>query len=402
MNAVKTKSYLSQYILIILAALLTLIGFLFSEQEIDFWPAAFAYVKHGEINHPVILGVVPLANLAYFAGFVFLYLHFEFYGFKNAVYSVIALCLGLAALYGCFEGLKVLNYRDPNSLSLINFKSLISFYSLDVISIILSLSSGYITVFFLSSIIRKITVNYFMFIRYFLGGLVGFAVYVVVRLYMINNQNTSVENLVIYGITPYAQFVVGLAGSIVPLYIFRLIFGIFAGPQEKKAKKEKKEKAKKKSESVFRSQSDEDTIDPVQTQKASETTPVQNKPAVEETPSQVSATQNEKQKSIEETQPFIKNDAIAMPASSEQTSSSDTSQNSENTETTEEENSENTKFMPQSQLNESSEKTSTENSKSEQKNENKTETSTEIVTEDKKVFSNHQIDKPDEKKDSNS
>jgi hypothetical protein len=225
----KNETFLVENLLIGLAVLLALLGFVLSEYNVAFWYGPWGYVTHGEVKQPIILGVVPLANLGYFLSFLFLYLLFEFYGFKHAFYTTLTLGLLILATYGTFEGLKWLHVETADEQEYRELKQFLTYSLKDIYSIVAAIILGHTTTFLLAVSLRRLTHNYFMFFRFTIAATCGFTVFVAVRIYLLYWQTLAPMSMLMMAATPLAQFLTGILLALVPLYILRLVLGIFRG-----------------------------------------------------------------------------------------------------------------------------------------------------------------------------
>lgn len=229
MQVVKSRIYVMQVVLLVFATALTLIGFLFPHQDVTLWPSVWGYVAQGQDKYPIVLGVIAFNQLAYFIGFLFLYLSFEFYGFKNGFYGALALSLMMAACYFLFGFLHEMS-ADPRTAVI--DRRILMFFNLtrrEFVAGLVSFLSAYTLIFALAAFIKKITRDYFMFLRYTIAALIGFAVYVAAQVFFNNAGSASLEDMLVIAITPAAQFSALVIASVVPLYLMRLFLGIFRG-----------------------------------------------------------------------------------------------------------------------------------------------------------------------------
>lgn len=229
MQIVKSRIYVLQVLLLVLASALTLVGFLFPHQDVTIWPSVWGYLNQGQNQYPIVLGVINLTQLAYFLGFLFLYLSFEFYGFKNGFYAVLALSLTMTVCYFAFGLLSQLN---ASSRTAVVDRRLLMFFTLtrrEFVSGLIAYLCGFTLIFALASLIKKLTHDYFMFLRYVIAALVGFSAYVALGVYLMNAGEASLEDMLVVAATPAAQFALLVVASVVPLYLMRLFLGIFRG-----------------------------------------------------------------------------------------------------------------------------------------------------------------------------
>lgn len=229
---VKVHTYLVQNFLVMLSAALTLLGFVFSSYNVTFWNGSWGVITHGSIEQHLILGVVPLANLGYFFSFTFIYLLFEFYGFKQAFYSAFNLGLLVLGTYGLFLLLKMLPLDNADIDTYREYRDFLTFSLKDIYSIVAAIIGGNIVTFLIAATLKKLTRNYFMFFRYTIASLCGFAAFVAIRIFLVNFNILAPISMLMLAATPMAQFALGVVGMIIPLYILRMILGIFRGKGE--------------------------------------------------------------------------------------------------------------------------------------------------------------------------
>lgn len=242
LKPLKNETFLVENLLIGLAVALALLGFVLSEYNVAFWYGPWGYVTHGEIKQPVILGVVPLANLGYFLSFLFLYLLFEFYGFKHAFYTTLTLGLLILATYGTFEGLKLLHVETADEQEYRELKQFLTYSLKDIYSLVAAIILGHTTTLIIAAFLRKLTSNYFMFFRFVLAAVCGFAIFVAVRIYLLYWQTLAPMSMLMMAVTPLAQFLTGIVAAVIPLYVLRLVFGIFRGRVKRGAMEDRSQK----------------------------------------------------------------------------------------------------------------------------------------------------------------
>lgn len=232
LKPIKVQTYLVQNLLIILTASLTLLGFVLSAYNVTFWNGSWGKVIHGSIEQHVVLGVVPLAHLGYFTSFIFLYLLFEFYGFKHAFYTSFNLGLLILGTYGLFQALKLLPLDNADVDAYREYRDFLSFTLKDVYSIVAAIIAGNTVTFTLAALIKKLTRSYLMFLRFIPAALAGFAVFVGVRIFLVNWNVLAPISMLMMAVTPMAQFAVGIIGMVIPLYLLRMLLGLFRGRGE--------------------------------------------------------------------------------------------------------------------------------------------------------------------------
>lgn len=228
MKSLNTQIHLLQVILIVAATTLTLTGFLFSSQNMT---AVLGTIDYGEAHYPVI---VNFTHLAYFLGFLSTYLSFEFYGFKTGLFTVLGLSLMMTGLYFLFFVLNDMadTYRIP-----FFDKRILGFFVYpypDFVAGLVAFFASQSLALTISGIIKKITRNYFMFLRYPLGALAGFTLYVAVSTYLTTAGTLTSEQMLAQAVPPAAEFLLFIFVSVIPLYLIRLFLGLFRGRDKKK------------------------------------------------------------------------------------------------------------------------------------------------------------------------
>lgn len=229
MKPVISRTFLIQNLFIALAVLFAVIAVVFSAKIITFVPSSFGSVADGDVQIPLYVGIVPLSSLAHFLGFVFVYLMFEFYGFKPAFYTAIN--QGVAALM-CLAVLYLIAHYTLDVQASSSDELLAQFLVYDrksSVILILSFVAGNGTTIFLASILKRIMRNYFMFIRFPISSAAGFAVTVAISIYLTNLNTLAPRSLLLTAITPAAQYLVMILVTVIPLYLLRLVFGLFRG-----------------------------------------------------------------------------------------------------------------------------------------------------------------------------
>jgi hypothetical protein len=229
MRIVKSRIYVMQVVLLVFATALTLIGFLFPHQDVTLWPSIWGYVVRGQDQYPIVLGVVSFTQLSYFIGFLFLYLSFEFYGFKNGFYGTLALALMMTV---CYFALGLLRDISGDPRTAVIDRRILMFFELtrrEFVAGLVSFLGAYTLIFALATLVKKLTHDYFMFLRYTIAALTGFAVYVAAQVFLNNAGSASFEDMMVTAVTPAAQFAILVVASVIPLYLMRLFLGIFRG-----------------------------------------------------------------------------------------------------------------------------------------------------------------------------
>lgn len=242
MAPIKTQSFFIQNLLTVLATCFVFLGFLFLQEKITFWPNIWGYLEQDAKQIPILLGIVPFFHCSIFLGYLFLYLIFEFYGFKSSFYALLGICLSFALIFFLFEGLRLLALdfqKDPfvttTVLSFLTYpkKLFLSHLAAFLLGGTVGLVSGHG--------IRFVTRNYFMFLRFPISSCFGFSVFVATQIYIQNFETSASQDMLLLGIEPAAQFLVGILATVIPLYFLRLGFGLFKGW----AKKEKEKNTEK-------------------------------------------------------------------------------------------------------------------------------------------------------------
>lgn len=241
MAPIKAQSFLVHNLLVVLATSFVFLGFIFLQEKITFWPNIWGYLEQDEKQIPILLGIVPFFHCSIFLGYLFLYLIFEFYGCKSSFYALLGICLNCALVFFFFEGLRLLALhfqKDPfiNTTVLSFFAYPKRLFLSHLAAFLLGETVGLV----FGHGIRFVTRNYFMFLRFPISSCFGFTVFVAAQIYIQNFETLSIQDMLVFGIEPAAQFFVGILAAVIPLYFLRLGFGLFKGW----AKKEKNIKIK--------------------------------------------------------------------------------------------------------------------------------------------------------------
>lgn len=239
MAPIKTQSFFIQNLLTVLATCFVFLGFLFFQERVTFWPNIWGYLEHGGKQIPILLGIVPFFNLSIFLGWLFLYLNFEFYGFKSSFYALLGICLSFALIFFLFEGLRLLAMDFPKD-PFLNATTVLSFFAYpkkQILAHLMALFSGGVIGLIFGDCIRRLTRNYFMFLRFPISSCFGFAVFVAAQIYIQNFETSAIQDMLLLGIEPAAQFLVGILAAVIPLYFLRLGFGLFKGWAKKEKEK---------------------------------------------------------------------------------------------------------------------------------------------------------------------
>jgi len=249
MKALKTPSYLVQNILLVLCGALMVFGFLFMKKTIVITEGPWGFLHDGTNKIPLVLGEFPLFHMSLFLSFLCSYLLFEFYGFKIAFYSGISLILSIAATYLLFDNM--IKYTiDPD----LNFDYAVydnfNYNKITVLAYSLGILFLYTTTFIMAALIKRLTRTYFMFIRYPIASALGFTAFIAVIIYLQNFQYLAVQSMLYEAASPLAQFLLMIGVSLIPLYLLRLLLGIFRGRAPKEV-----EEVENKSSTLFKGRS---------------------------------------------------------------------------------------------------------------------------------------------------
>lgn len=233
MKALQTRIYLVQVLLLMMAASLVVLGFLFPHEDITFWPATFGYLVQGQDKYPLVIGVMGITPFTQFLGFLLLYLSFEFYGLKPALYAVLSLALVMAALYFLL-GFLARASIDPRTAPI--DRRILMFFTpshREFVATLCAFLFGQSLTFILAAGLKKLTQNYFMFFRYTIAALIGLLSAAALHTALQLETASSWEDFAIVSATPAAQAATLVILSVVPLYLLRLFLGIFRGRPKK-------------------------------------------------------------------------------------------------------------------------------------------------------------------------
>lgn len=229
MRPVISRTFFVQNTLISLSVMLAIVGFIFFSKDITIIPSSFGSFTDGNIEINLFLGIISLPHLACFTSFLFIYLIFEFYGLKPSIYTafnaMLAVVVGFVVIY-FIKRYSLDMYASHYDEILTQF---IVYDKKHVFSLIIAFLLCNVVALFLAFILKKIMRNYFMFIRFPLVSSIGFAVFVFTDLYLNNFNKMAPRTIVVYGIEPALQFLILILASVAPLYILRLLLGIFRG-----------------------------------------------------------------------------------------------------------------------------------------------------------------------------
>jgi hypothetical protein len=232
MKPIKARSFFIRDLLYTLAILCTVFGFIFLEKTVPFSYSIWGHLKDGNIEQPILLGIVPLNFITTYISFLCAYLLFEFYGFKTALYASLNLVVAILGTYGIFW-LMQQYYLDPIASKTDEIiLSLIKHDIRTLIAVVAPLFIGFFSTFFLAAIIKRITRNYFMFFRFTIASIIGFSLFIMSHTYLNYFDTYALRSMLIYMVTPAAQFLLAISASVIPLYLLRLILGMFRGWQK--------------------------------------------------------------------------------------------------------------------------------------------------------------------------
>lgn len=229
MQPIKPKVYIVQNLLIALATVVAVFGFLFAQKTFNFHDALWGYLHEGEVKQAVYLGIVPLPVLAAFVSFIFVYLLFELYGFKSGFYGLISAAAGTGMAYGLTLYLRMSRMVATDSGYDLLLNQLFNHQPRDVLAWLTSLVVGPFIALSVAAALKRFTHNYFMFFRYLIAAPIGFAAAVGSSVFITLAGHEALRIMLLQTITPIAQFAGFTALSLPGLYVLRLIFGLFRG-----------------------------------------------------------------------------------------------------------------------------------------------------------------------------
>jgi hypothetical protein len=274
MKTIKAKSYFIQVLLIAIASMIVTFGVILSAKSLVFTTANWGYLSHGELKETLVLGVIPVLNLSLFLGFIFIYLNFEFYGLKVSFYNTLSVCL-VVLLSSVILKLFIeygLNVAESEMDQII--ATFLTVRDEIVIITIVAIAIGYTLSLLVASALKKLTRNYFMFFRYPIAAIMGFA-FVATLLTYIHNKNVMDYSLFsVQAATPAAQFLILIVGSLIPLYALRIILSFFRGRPEKSIAKNAEDVSTENEdddENLFKAATPDDLLPPPQESKNTET-----------------------------------------------------------------------------------------------------------------------------------
>lgn len=229
MKPIKTKTFLVQNCLIVFSVMLAILALILSAKSISFFPSIEAVTVDSETNIQIARGMMPLSHILLYLSFIFVYLVFEFYGFKSAFYTTINISIAMALSYGAFLLLNryILDPDKSHTDQLLS--QLLIFRPRAAIALVTAVAAGFSITLILAATIKKITSNYFMFIRFPIASIVGFTAFTGIIIYINNINLLAPESMLLEALPPLSHFLTLIIVSVIPLYILRLILGIFRG-----------------------------------------------------------------------------------------------------------------------------------------------------------------------------
>ena len=163
MKPIAIKIYLVQILLIVLASSFAFLSIGVADHDIAFWNASWGNLINGDAKIPVILGVVPFSNLSLFLSYLFVYLVFEFYGLKTAIYTVFAIAMVMLLQFYLFFTLQTLKPVGVDNHVLLATVPLSYLNPKAIHALAAAISLGFSSIFFMAWVLKKLTKNYFMF-----------------------------------------------------------------------------------------------------------------------------------------------------------------------------------------------------------------------------------------------
>lgn len=224
--------------LVVVATVLTLLGFIFAGQDLSLTPAPWGFVQNGDTEYPLMLGVISFTHLGFFLGFLFLYLNFEFYGFRSGFYPVIALSLTMIGVFFLYGLMNKLSAGTPIAYYDRRLFSMFLLDERDMLATVTAYAVGFSVIFSVASALKRLTRNYFMFFRFPIATAIGLALFVALQTLLSREKpfvfNTSDLQVLFIerALTPAVQFAVFIVGAVIPLYLLRLFLGMFRGKAE--------------------------------------------------------------------------------------------------------------------------------------------------------------------------
>lgn len=233
MKSLKTKVHFVQILLTALAATTGILATLFAPENITFTTGSWGFINTTETQVPFFFGVISVFHLLGFLSFIFIYLSFEFYGFKNAFYTLINIVIVMCATESIMIFIKHLNETSPNIFFDANHIQLLPLSQRDFGIQTLAYAAGLTTTLLIATFLQKLSRDYFMFFRYTLASIIGFAVLIFLEFGLTQGRFQFDDVGLATAATPAAQYFALILAFIVPLYILRLFLGIFRGRPEK-------------------------------------------------------------------------------------------------------------------------------------------------------------------------
>lgn len=230
MKPIKHSTYLVKILFTFIAATFILFSYLLSAKTIPFYPSLnLTTLENGEQLFEILTGTIPISHVGLFLGFLFLYLNMEFYGLKTALYSTLGAVATLFMSFGLLTLLFDMGLDEEASRIDYLISELFRPNLKETISFSASLGIGFVTTFVLATFFKKITRDYFMFLRFPLASLIGFFALTFVGVF-ISMQGQLAPMSMLYETIPwYSHFVAMILVSVIPLYIIRIFFGFFRG-----------------------------------------------------------------------------------------------------------------------------------------------------------------------------
>ncbi|MBF0103763.1 MAG: hypothetical protein HQM16_00420 [Deltaproteobacteria bacterium] len=233
MKPIPTKIFLVQYLLFAVAITIAVLGLVLSAKQIPFYPSVEATTTDGEPHITVITGLMPLSHMALFISFICLYLVFEFYGFKSAFYASLNTA-GMVLLSFFLLMMFKKHSLDPETSQFDTLlDQLINYRLTSAVALSAAIASGFTSIFVLAFGIKKLTRNYLMFIRFPVASIIGFGVFCAVDIFISQFNTSAYVSMILDGITPFSRFTALVMFSVIPLYILRLVLGLFRGMTQK-------------------------------------------------------------------------------------------------------------------------------------------------------------------------
>ncbi len=263
MKPIKARTFFVQNLLIALSICFAIFGLILSSKSLIFSDAAWGYLSQGDVKHPIILGIIPVLSLATFLSYLFIYLNFEFYGIKSAIYSTVSLCAIMALgfiLLKIFPSYTLSPLKNPNDEVILQF---LTIPDKIIIATISAIAAGFTVAFIVAASMKKLTRNYFMFFRFPIASLAGFILIAIIHTYFEHLTLLAPHALFIQIATPVGQYLGLIILSLIPLYVFRLLLGIFRGWSDKEDKSLTQTKSSPKKEpGMFKGADPEEVLPP--------------------------------------------------------------------------------------------------------------------------------------------